>query len=683
MRDAIPFFLFLATLSIVTKAQDTVHVVFKTHLDIGFTDFAPKVLDKYFNEFIPMAIETAERLEKENSNEKFIWTSAWWFLWEYLNQAPQEKKQRLEKAINDGYIVWNAYPFTGGSELLDTSLFRFSISQAMKMDRRYGKKTMAAKITDVAGETIGVVPILHEYGIKLLHIGVNQASPRAETPQVFLWRDRVSGSEIVVVYENSYGDVTIIPGFHHILQFAFTGDNHGPQSPETVKKIYAQLHKKYPNAVIKASTLNDYANEVWKFRNHLPVIDKEIGSTWIHSAGTDPVKYASLRALMRLRDQWLKEKRVDPTDSDFIRFSTWVLMLSEHTGGLDEKKYIDFDHYTVDELKQVMDTEGYRDMVQSWDDERKYIQKAVDALGNSPLADEARFVLAEIVSKRPELKNFKPFEMDKGLMTKHFFVQFNPVNGSVLFLSDTNKKNVLVDGSVPFGLFWHESFNEEDYRLWAKEGLILTALTRYWVFEDFCKPNIDNHGAVSAKNLPVIESAFIKENEEETTVLMKAVFNPEVKAVYGLPAENWIRIDFPKQRKEIRYSLQWFDKEASRLPDAYWLSIGFKPEISKTGLMEKVGRPVSPTEVVEKGGRHLHGVYPGISYTYQNSEIIVESLDCPIVSPGEPVLFDKLGKLPDPGKGWHFNLLNNKWGTNFRTWYDDDAKFRFVVRFEK
>ena len=50
-----------------------------------------------------------------------FWTSAWWFLWEYLNQATQEKKQRLEKAIRDGHIVWNAYPFTGGRELLDTS----------------------------------------------------------------------------------------------------------------------------------------------------------------------------------------------------------------------------------------------------------------------------------------------------------------------------------------------------------------------------------------------------------------------------------------------------------------------------------------------------------------------------------------------------------------------------------
>ena len=31
-------------------------VIFKTHLDIGFTDYAETVKDKYINQFIPNAI---------------------------------------------------------------------------------------------------------------------------------------------------------------------------------------------------------------------------------------------------------------------------------------------------------------------------------------------------------------------------------------------------------------------------------------------------------------------------------------------------------------------------------------------------------------------------------------------------------------------------------------------------
>lgn len=49
-----------------------VHVIYKTHLDIGYTDLAKNVMDQYLEVFIPKAIELAEKL---NLKEKqFIWT---------------------------------------------------------------------------------------------------------------------------------------------------------------------------------------------------------------------------------------------------------------------------------------------------------------------------------------------------------------------------------------------------------------------------------------------------------------------------------------------------------------------------------------------------------------------------------------------------------------------------------
>lgn len=38
--------------------EKRVHLVFKTHLDIGFTDHAEKVRRHYHERFIPQAIET-------------------------------------------------------------------------------------------------------------------------------------------------------------------------------------------------------------------------------------------------------------------------------------------------------------------------------------------------------------------------------------------------------------------------------------------------------------------------------------------------------------------------------------------------------------------------------------------------------------------------------------------------
>ncbi len=52
----------------------------------------------------------------------------------------------------------------------------------------------------------------------------------------------------------------------------------------------------------------------------------------------------------------------------------------------------------------------------------------------------------------------------------------------------------------------------------------------------------------------------------------------------------------------------------------------------------------------------------------------------PLVAPGAPSLLNFKHTQPALEQGFHFNLYNNVWGTNFPMWYDEDARFRFVVR---
>jgi len=655
---------------------DTVHVVFKTHLDVGFTDLAPKVVEKYMNEYIPNAIRTARSFDK-NSNQKFIWTSGSWIISEYLRVSSPEKKAELEAAIRDGLICWNAYPFSADNELMDASLYRFSLDMAKQLDQQFGKQTIAAKLTDVPGETMAVVPILHEYGIRLLHIGVNPASRGAEIPPVFLWKED-QDNEVVVIYENTYGQNIILPGFKHVLQFAFTNDNQGPQSPDQVRELYKKLALKYPGAVIKASTLNDYARELWKYRNKLPVISEEIGSTWIHSAGTDPQKYSSFRALMRLRTKWLAEKKVKSDDPAFMRFSTFLLLMAEHTGGIDEKGTIDFDHYTVAELASVIETPAYQRMVQSWNDSRSYADQAVAALGNSELAQEAKNELAKLKPQKPNLEGFKPLLLNKELRTRYFSIHFDPLSGAISSISDLKNNQVFTTPSVPVGLFWHESFSETDYTHWANQYL----LTKDdWAIKDFCKPSVGKHGAISERNIPHVIESFFRKSKDESTVLLKLKFDETQPANYGLPTEVWMEILFPDVSKEIRYSVQWFGKKATRLPEAFWFSLGLASPDPNSWKVEKIDRLISPLKVVSSGARNLHGFNRGIFYDDGKIKWSVESADCALVAPGTASLLDFNNQLPDLTKGWHFNLLNNKWGTNFPTWYSDDAKFRFVIHF--
>lgn len=49
-------------------------VVSKTHLDLGFTDYAENIRQKYINKFIPEAIELAGQVNTQ-SKKSFVWTT--------------------------------------------------------------------------------------------------------------------------------------------------------------------------------------------------------------------------------------------------------------------------------------------------------------------------------------------------------------------------------------------------------------------------------------------------------------------------------------------------------------------------------------------------------------------------------------------------------------------------------
>src|SRR6185312_8238584 len=131
---------------------------------------------------------------------------------DYLAQAAPADQARMERAITDGDVAWHGLPFTTHSELMDPSLFRYGLSLSQRLDARFGKRTIAAKMTDVPGHTRGIVPLLAEAGVEFLHIGVNAASTPPDVPPVFVWRDPASGAEIVVMYQGNYGDVMVVPG---------------------------------------------------------------------------------------------------------------------------------------------------------------------------------------------------------------------------------------------------------------------------------------------------------------------------------------------------------------------------------------------------------------------------------------------------------------------------------------
>ena len=154
---------------------------------------------------------------------------------------------------------------------------------------------------------------------------------------------------------------------------------------------------------------------------------------------------------------------------------------------------------------------------------------------------------------------------------------------------------------------------------------------------------------------------------------------PSHRERFGAPEELFVEYRFQPGVAAFEVTVQWFRKPASRLPEAFWFS--FAPAVAQPErwTMDKLGSRISPLDVIRNGNRNLHAVGRGVDYAGRDGAVRIESLDAPLVAPGAPRLLRFDNAPPDLAGGFHFDLYNNVWGTNFPMWYEDDARFRFRV----
>src|SRR5450755_2655429 len=162
-------------------------VMFKCHFDAGFIDTQAAVVQKYFTDYFPRAIQVANDM-RQSGDQRYVWTTGSWLLYEYLEQATPQDRHRMEHAIADGDIAWHALPFTWQTELMRPSMILGGISLSQSLDKRFGCTTTGAKMTDAPGHTRGIVGPLASQGVKFLDIGVNDASTPAQLPPLFVWK---------------------------------------------------------------------------------------------------------------------------------------------------------------------------------------------------------------------------------------------------------------------------------------------------------------------------------------------------------------------------------------------------------------------------------------------------------------------------------------------------------------
>lgn len=656
-----------------------VHLIFMTHLDVGFTNLAGSVVKMYMNEFIPKALSLSESLRKHEQVDHYIWTTGSWLIYEFLEKAEPAMRRQMEKAIERGDILWHGSPFTTHSELADSSLFDLGMQLSKRLDMRFGKKTIAAKMTDVPGHTRGIVSILAKNDIKFLHIGVNSASTPPDIPPLFVWRNS-DGSEIDVMYAKGYGNQLIIPGTQIAVDIRFTNDNHGPHKLEQITEIYKELRNQFPDAEIKASTFCDVAKEVALIHKKLPVVTQEIGDTWIHGAGSDPLKISKFRELSRLRVKWLNEKNLQFGDETDLAFGIPLLMMAEHTWGLDVKTYLkDWDKYSTGAFKAARNKPNFKLMEQSWQEKRDYIDEAIRNLPEDKQV-EAQEKIEKLTPQNNKSKYKTMVDFDKNLTTHFFELSIDSKSGNIQKFKD---KLTGIDWAGEHHSLWqfsYQTFSENDYKRFQDQYLVKKV---QWAFQDFGKPGLEDTNAQSGVWLPSLIRAYQKINDSGESLLLElAIKDEQGNLIGGSPEKIIVELFFPNYRKEVHVTLKWFNKPAYRLPETSWFS--FVPAV-KNGewIIDKMGFPVNYRDIVKNGNRKMHAASENVFLNGGELECSVLSLDAPLVALGEMTLLNFDNKLPEVAEGVHFCLHNNVWGTNFRMWFEDNMQYRFIFDLSK
>ncbi|MEM8678425.1 MAG: DUF5054 domain-containing protein [Planctomycetota bacterium] len=650
-----------------------VFIVFKTHLDLGFTDLARAVVARYFDEFIPHAVRVAAEL-RARGGPRFVWTTGSWLIYEYLEQADRLSRQRLEDAIIAGDIAWHGLPFTTHSELMPPALFRHGLSLSQRLDIRFGRRTVSAKLTDVPGHTRAMIPMLADAAIEFLHIGINPAATPPRVPPLFRWQHPTGASLTVMYDKGDYGQTTRVPARELSVSFAHTRDNEPPQSAQQVQEVYDQLRTEFPGATLRAASLCEVAHELRDISQDLPVVEAEIGDSWIYGAASDPLRTTPYRAAVRLFVDWQAAQSDGLAQEALDRFGRELLLVPEHTWGLWIESLEDETSLCGQPFQQLRESERGQRMEASWDEQRSQVDRAVDTLSGAPRTTVQR-AIADGRATRWTTSDWT-LTAQRSWQAPRFACQLSH-NGALTTLRclATDREWASVD--APLGQFRYESFAATDYARFFDQYVTQEV---DWARHAYTREVPES--CMAQRWLPTLSSVHERQDEAAFELLCELTLPDEAIRRFGAPNHVQLRWTFPVNESRVGLAVQWFGKSATRLPTAAW--VGFVPVVAApaTWSVHKMGEWIPTSEVIAQGGRLLHGCDHGVRYGDRRNTLSIDSLDAAVVAVRPDALLHFDERPPCPEEGMHFCLWNNAWNTNFPTWHDRDERYRFELSFD-
>lgn len=426
------FYFMSSTLFAQQKVDDSVKeiiIVFKTHFDIGYTDYAESVVQQYSTSMMENAFNIIEKSKDRAVDKQFVWTVPSWPMTQMINQSSPDVKSKVEAALKSGRFVVHALPFTVETESSDPESLVRGMNISSAISRKYNLPLATdAKMSDVPSHSWILPTLLIHSGVQFLHIGSNPA-PRTPDVPVLFWWEGPDGSRLMTMYwKDNYGTSLLPPpNWPHKTWLAImqNGNNAGPPTAKTIDEYLAEIQKKAPNAKVRIGQMSDFYDAISKENPVLPVVRGDMPDTWIHGYMSMPreVKDArriskdlfSLESLNTLYSIW-SPKGYDISEL-LTNAYTNKLLFDEHTFGMAMPHGRNGTWSYGDEFKMQRATGAFEDIEKSWREKSDRVFSA-DRIVTPSLNRQLRELASEvdIKGKRIFVYNSLPWKRS-GLVT--------------------------------------------------------------------------------------------------------------------------------------------------------------------------------------------------------------------------------------------------------------------------
>ncbi|HTX39163.1 MAG TPA: polysaccharide lyase family protein [Bryobacteraceae bacterium] len=298
------------------KRKLTVYIVPHTHLDIGFTDYQPKI-EELQNRNLDRLLEEM----RGDPDMRFSLDGAW-LAEQYLRTRSPAAQRELLEAVRAGRIsipAQYANLMAGGAGL--ETLIR-SLYAGQALNRQAGREADYANITDVPAYPWAYASVLSAAGVKYFAAGANDdrgPQPlygRWQTRSPFWWQGP-DGAKVLMAYTRQYSNLWFICGLppgeaacrESLPVFFQTFESPGYQ-PDVVLMFGSQLENTdlipgegkfvrgwnatYAWPRLQLATFRDYFELIQKqYGDKLETVRGDFGPYWEDGIGTD-AQYAAL-----------------------------------------------------------------------------------------------------------------------------------------------------------------------------------------------------------------------------------------------------------------------------------------------------------------------------------------------------------------------------------------------------